>query len=61
MASDLLDDVDLAIAQADRAVRIEWEYATVVDRDSPLVLAIGSTLGLDDSTIDQLFADASHR
>ena len=59
LASDLLDDVDAAVAQADRAVQIEWEYATVVDRNSPLVAAIGASLGLDDVAIDQLFKNAA--
>lgn len=59
LAADLLDDVEAAITQADRAVKIEWEYATVVDRASPLVVAIGSSLGLDDSAIDTLFQAAS--
>lgn len=57
--SGLLDDVDAAVAQADRAVQIEWEYATVVDRNSPLVAAIGASLGLDDDAIDQLFKNAA--
>jgi len=61
LAADLLDDVDAAVAQADRAVQIEWEYATVVDRNSPLVSAIGASLGLDDAAIDQLFVDAAQR
>jgi hypothetical protein len=61
LAADLLDDVDAAVAQADRAVQIEWEYATVVDRYSPLVSAIGASLGLDDATIGQLFMDAAQR
>jgi hypothetical protein len=59
LVSDLLDDVEAMIAQADRAVKIEWEYATVVDRGSPLVEAIGQQLGLDDAAIDQLFTEAA--
>lgn len=61
LAADLLDDVEAAIVQADRAVQIEWEYATVVDRASPLVTAIGTALGLTDVQIDALFADAATR
>jgi hypothetical protein len=59
LASDLLDDVEAMMVQADRAVKIEWEYATVVDRSSPLVEAIGQQLGLDDAAIDQLFTEAA--
>jgi hypothetical protein len=61
LAADLLDDVEVMMSEADRAVRIEWEYATVVDRNSPLVAAIGSALGLTDEQIDALFADAATR
>lgn len=59
LASDLLDDVEAMMLQADRAVKIEWEYSTVVDRGSPLVAAIGQQLGLDDAAIDQLFTEAA--
>lgn len=61
LAADLLDDVEVMMSEADRAVRIEWEYATVVDRNSPLVVAIGGSLGLTDAQIDALFADAATR
>ena len=61
LAADLLDDVEVMMSEADRAVRIEWKYATVVDRNSPLVAAIGSALGLTDAQIDALFADAATR
>ncbi len=61
LAADLLDDVDAMVLQADREVKIDWEYATVVDRSSPLVIAIGSQLGLTDAEIDALFQDASTR
>jgi hypothetical protein len=61
LAAGLLDNVELAVAGADRAVQIEWEYATVVERTSPLVEAIGSGLGMDAEAIDNLFADAATR
>lgn len=59
LAADLLDDVEAAITQADRAVKIEWEYATVVDRASPLVASISSSLGLSNAEIDALFVNAA--
>lgn len=61
LSAGLLDDVEAAIVQADRAVQIEWEYATVVDRASPLIEAIGPALGLTGAQIDALFADAATR
>lgn len=59
LAADLLDDVEAMMTQADRAVQIEWEYATVVDRASPLVASISSSLGLSDAEIDALFVNAA--
>lgn len=38
------------------AAQIEWEYASVVERESPLVLMLGSALELD---LDALFLQAS--
>lgn len=61
LAAGLLDDVEAMLAQADRAVQIEWEYATVVDRSSALVQAIGAALGLSEQHIDELFVDAATR
>jgi hypothetical protein len=59
LAAGLLDDVELAVAGADRVVQIEWEYAATVDRASPLVEAICVGLGLTEEQINQLFEDAS--
>lgn len=59
LAADLLDDVEAMMTQADRAVQIEWEYATVVDRASPLVASISSSLGLSNAEIDALFVNAA--
>lgn len=43
------------------AAQIEWEYAADVRRDSPLVVAIGAALGLNDAAKDALFIDAAAR
>jgi hypothetical protein len=37
----------------------EWEYATEIRRDSPLVSGIGTALELDDEAIDALFVVAA--
>lgn len=47
--------VQAALAQDPRA-QLEWETSAVVDRDSPLVQALGASLGLD---LDALFAAAA--
>jgi hypothetical protein len=54
LAVGLLDEVEAAIT--DPADRIEWEYATTVVRDSPLVVSLSASLGLD---LDALFEMAA--
>lgn len=40
------------------AARIDWEYATEVRRQSPLIAALGPSLGLTTGQIDDLFREA---
>jgi hypothetical protein len=56
--NDLLDSVEQVIEQAPKAVQIEWEYATVIYRDSELVSQIASQLELGVEQIDALFQEA---
>jgi hypothetical protein len=63
LARGVLGQVDAAIdslPSPDReAARIEWDYSSVVARDSPLVEMMGAALGLDDSALDELFITAA--
>ena len=60
LAAGLLDDVETTLADpAHRATQIEWEYATQVERESPLVDSIGGALGLTSEQIDALFRQAA--
>jgi hypothetical protein len=56
-------DVAIAIAAlpspAKEAAQIEWEYATEVRRDSPLVTMLAESLSLDAAALDNLFASAA--
>lgn len=45
--------------QTDEAVKIEWEYATVVLRDSSLLSTIAKILKLDSDNIDDLLRAAA--
>lgn len=56
--ADLLDNLE-AIIETNRAWKIEWEYATVVKRDSPLIEAVTNQAGLTSEQIDELFMEAS--
>lgn len=40
------------------SARIEWEYASEIQRHSPLVDTLGPALGLTSQQIDQLFIEA---
>lgn len=59
----LLDAVNVGIAAmpgpAGAAARIEWEYASEVRRDSPLIAALEPALGLTSAQIDALFIGAA--
>lgn len=58
-AAGMLDDIDAVIASADRAVQLEWEYATEIKRDWPTLVAMQGALGLTDLQVDGLFTSAS--
>lgn len=55
----LLDDVEAAVAQADKTVQIEYEYATELHRQWPTLLVLATALGLTDAQLDALFIQAS--
>ena len=63
LGAGLLDQVNTAIASMPGAegdaARIEWEYASTVDRHGPTVLALAPALGLTDTQIDELFRQAA--
>jgi hypothetical protein len=55
--TDLLTQVQ-AIADADPEASIVWEYATVIERTSPLIDALGGPNGFTDTQIDDIFRAA---
>lgn len=59
----ILGAVDQFIAamegQDGEEARIEWEYATELRRDHPLVAALGPEFNLSDEAIDNLFIEAA--
>lgn len=63
LSGGVLGQVDAAIdslPSPDReAARIEWDYSSVVARNSPLVVMMGAALGLDDDALDELFITAA--
>ena len=63
LGAGLLASVDAAIdslpSPQKEAARIEWEYATEVQRSYGLVPMMGAALGLDDAALDALFIEAA--
>lgn len=63
LGAGLYVSVDAAIdslpSPQKEAARIEWEYATEVQRSSGLVPMMGAALGLDDAGLDALFVNAA--
>ncbi len=59
LGAGMLAAVDAAISSMPspmkEAAQIEWEFATEVRRQAPLILQLGPALGLTDAQIDALF------
>lgn len=56
---ELLDDVELVISPAGREAQIQWEYASVVERNNPIIAIVQQQQGLTDAQIDDLFIEAA--
>ena len=61
LSRGLLDNVAATIAVAGRAAQIEWEYASTVDRDNPVIAAVQQRQHMTDEQIDDLFREAAKR
>jgi hypothetical protein len=55
----LLSQVQAAVGASEEATKISWDFATVINRDDPLIIAIGSALDLSSEQIDALFESAA--
>jgi len=58
LAVGLLDAVEDIVAQADKSIQIEWEYATIVYKSSPLIESFASQLNLTSEQVDEMFRQA---
>lgn len=56
LAAGKLDAAEAAIDAHGPAARIEWDYATTVHRDNPLVHALAAALDVD---LDEMFVTAA--
>jgi len=58
-AAGLRQAVEAAVAAASQDVKDDWEYAPVIRRNSPTVLALAAALGLSEAQLDALFISAA--
>lgn len=55
----LVDDAIALIPEPDHsAIKVEWEYANTVERNSPWMTTMGQALGMTDEDLDNLFQTA---
>lgn len=59
LQSNLLDEVNTAIASGTEADKITWEYATEVNRTDALVSNMAIALNLTETDLDDLFTLAA--
>jgi hypothetical protein len=59
LSAGLLDKATAAVNAAGGATLITWEYASIWERNDPLIIQLGAALGLTAAQIDQLFTTAS--
>lgn len=55
----LLQQIENIILQSSIPVQIEWEYSTIVERESPLVKEIITYLNFTEEQVNDLFLQAS--
>lgn len=55
LQAGLLDAVESSIKSATREVQIFWEFATEWHRSNAVLISLGTTLGLSEPQVDDLF------
>jgi hypothetical protein len=58
LSMNLLDAVNSQINTLSQSAQIEWEYATEVRRDNPLVAQLQTSLAMTDNDMNQFFYEA---
>jgi hypothetical protein len=63
LGAGLLDTINAAIAAmpgaAGEAARIEWEFATTIERSNPLFAQLAEQIDLSSEQVDALFVEAA--
>jgi len=55
----LRSSVEAAIAAASQDARDAWEFASVINRDNPILDSMAAALGMSSAQVDQLFVLAA--
>lgn len=55
----LLDEADAFVGTLDRFEQLAWEYATLIERDNPIITKAAAAIGLTEAQVDALFARAA--
>jgi hypothetical protein len=58
-AANLFDQVQAAINAASPDTQDAWNYASPIDRNDPILIALAVQLGLSTAQVDQLFIQAA--
>ena len=58
-AAGLLDQINAYVATQDADAQDAWEYATVIERNNPIIASAAAALGMTGEQIDGLFVAAS--
>ena len=59
LKAGLLDDVEAAVAAADRETQIDWAEATEMRRDWPTLVAMAQALDMSDAQLDDMFIEGA--
>lgn len=59
LQSNLLEQVNAAVAAADEATKITWEFSSEVHRNHPFVATLAAALNLSEAQLDNLFTLAA--
>lgn len=58
-SQNILSTVEQMITDIGGAAKIEWEYATEYNRTHPMVIQLGTALGMTSEQLDQVFITAA--
>ena len=55
----LLDQVNATINASDKTTQVWWEFASVIERQNPILIQVATNIGLQSYQIDALFVLAA--